>query len=98
MCLICVVLEESVEYGVVYFEIFLLFDFCGGGDLGVWCEYLYVIEEEVVKVEIDLGIMLCGVVICICYFGFEKVKVIVKCVVEIKGNFIIGLGLVGVEM
>jgi hypothetical protein len=34
------VLEESAADGVVYAETFLSPDFCGGGDLGAWREYL----------------------------------------------------------
>ena len=92
------VLEESAEHGVIYSETFLSPDFCGGGDLGAWREYLQAIEEEAAKAEADLGITLRGVVTCIRHFGPEKAKATAKCAVETKGNFITGLGLAGAEM
>lgn len=92
------VLEESAEHGVIYSETFLSPDFCGGGDLGAWREYLHAIEEEAAKAEADLGITLRGVVTCIRHFGPEKAKATAKCAVETKGNFITGLGLAGAEM
>ena len=39
------VLEQSAENGVVYSETFLSPDFCGGGDVAAWREYLHAIEE-----------------------------------------------------
>lgn len=58
---------------------------------------MYVIQEVVNCVEVIYGIILCGVVICICYEGFEIVKCIVFCVVEIVGDWIIGFGMGGDE-
>jgi adenosine deaminase len=40
------VLEESAENGVIYSETFLSPDFCGGGDVAAWREYLAAIREE----------------------------------------------------
>src|SRR6056297_1323445 len=53
-CLTRAVLEQSAEHGVVYTEIFLSPDFCGGRDLSAWREYLAAIREgaaEVPEVE-----------------------------------------------
>lgn len=39
------VLRQSATQGVVYTEIFVSPDFCGGGDLGAWREYLAALNE-----------------------------------------------------
>ena len=39
------VLDVSAANGVIYAEIFLSPDFCGGGDLGAWKEFLAAISE-----------------------------------------------------
>ena len=38
-------LEELAENGVIYAETFLSPDFCGGGDVSAWRDYLAEIEE-----------------------------------------------------
>jgi adenosine deaminase len=52
------VLEESAANGVVYSETFLSPDFCGGGDVAAWREYLTAIREEAERAEAELGITL----------------------------------------
>lgn len=92
------VLEESAANGVVYSEAFLSPDFCGGGDVGAWREYLSAIAETARKAEADLGITLRGIVTCIRHFGPEKAKTIARCAAETKGDFLNGFGIAGDEM
>lgn len=92
------VLEESAENGVVYSETFISPDFCGGGDVTAWREYLHAIEETATKAEADLGITLRGIVTPIRHFGPEKSKPIARCAAETVGEFITGFGIAGDEL
>ena len=92
------VLEKRAENGVVYSETFISPDFCGGGDLGAWREYLHAMEETAAKAEADLGITLRGVITCIRHFGPEKSRPIAECAAQTKGDFITGFGIAGDEL
>lgn len=92
------VLEESASHGVVYSETFLSPDFCGGGDVTAWREYLAAIEEAAAEGEKSFGITLRGVITCIRHFGPEQAKTAARCAVETKGDFITGFGMAGAEM
>lgn len=91
------VLEESAANGVVYCETFLSPDFCGGGDLAAWREYLHAIREAADEAERDMGITLRGVVTPIRHFGPEKAKRAALCAAETAGDWIVGLGMGGDE-
>lgn len=92
------VLEESAANGVVYSETFISPDFCGGGDVGAWREYLHAMEETAREAEAELGITLRGIITCIRHFGPEKSKPIAQCAAETKGDFITGFGIAGDEL
>lgn len=92
------VLEECAEHGVVYAETFLSPDFCGGGDVDAWRDYLAAIEEAADQAERDMGITLRGIITCIRHFGPEKAKPIAICAAETHGRFIRGFGIAGDEM
>ncbi|WP_306045677.1 adenosine deaminase [Nioella sp. MMSF_3534] len=92
------VLEESAENGVVYSETFISPDFCGGGDVAAWREYLHAMEETAAKAEVELGITLRGIITCIRHFGPEKAKPIAECAAQTKGSFITGFGIAGDEL
>jgi adenosine deaminase len=92
------VLTESAENGVVYSETFLSPDFCGGGDLVAWREYLHAIEEGAAEAERDMGITLRGIITGIRHFGPEQMKKAALCAAETKGDFIVGYGMAGAEM
>ncbi|MCC1493993.1 adenosine deaminase [Cognatishimia sp. F0-27] len=95
---LCVaVLEESAANGVVYSETFLSPDFCGGGDVGAWREYLHAIREAADAAERDMGITLRGIVTCIRHFGPEKAKAAALCAAETAGDWIVGFGMGGDE-
>lgn len=89
------VLEQSVEQGVIYTEAFLSPDFCGGGDLNAWSEYLHAMQEAAAAVN---GIEMRGIVTCIRHFGPEQAKTAALCAAETAGDFITGFGMGGDEM
>jgi adenosine deaminase len=91
------VLEQSAENGVVYSETFLSPDFCGGGDVAAWREYLHAIEEAADEAERTMGITLRGIITCIRHFGPEQAKTAARCAAETKGDFITGFGMAGAE-
>ncbi|WP_224815503.1 adenosine deaminase [Hasllibacter sp. MH4015] len=92
------VLEESAEHGVVYSESFLSPDFCGGGDVEAWKDYLAAIRQTAEEAERDLGITLRGIVTCIRHFGPERARAPAICATETAGDWIVGFGMGGDEM
>lgn len=92
------VLEESAANGVVYSETFLSPDFCGGGDLVAWRDYLAALEDAAAEAEAKMGITLKGIITCIRHFGPEQAKTAARCAAETKGDFITGFGMAGAEM
>ncbi|CUJ09989.1 adenosine deaminase [Cognatishimia activa] len=91
------VLEESAENGVVYTESFISPDFCGGGDVAAWKDYLAAIKEAADQAETDFGIILRGVVTCVRHFGPEKAKASALCAAETAGDWVVGFGMGGDE-
>ena len=92
------VLEETAAHGVVYMETFVSPDFCGGGDLTAWKEYLAAMEDAASEAEQEFGITLRGIVTGIRHFGPEACKPAAKCAAETFGDFITGYGMAGGEM
>lgn len=92
------VLAEAAAHGVVYLESFLSPDFCGGGDLTAWKEYLAAITEAAAQAEADLGIIMRGIVTGIRHFGPEACKPAARCAAETRGDFIVGYGMAGAEL
>lgn len=91
------VLEESASHGVVYQETFICPDFCGGGDVAAWREYLSAIETAAAEAERDHNITLRCIATCVRHFGAEKAKVTAKCAAEVAGDFVTGFGMGGAE-
>lgn len=91
------VLEQSAGHDVIYTEAFLSPDFCGGGDLIAWRDYLAAIETAAETAQTQLGITLRGCVTCIRHFGPEKARKIAQCAQETAGRFVTGFGLAGDE-
>ncbi|WP_058246405.1 adenosine deaminase [Tropicibacter naphthalenivorans] len=91
------VLEQSAENGVIYQETFLSPDFCGGGDVAAWREYLHAIQEAASVAERAHGIVLRGIVTPIRHFGPDKAKRTALCAAETAGDWIVGLGMGGDE-
>lgn len=92
------ILEESAAQGVVYTEAFLSPDFCGGGDLGAWREYLRAMVETAEAAEAELGITMRGIVTCIRHFGPERARAPAICAAETAGAWLTGFGMAGDEM
>ncbi|MBV2358713.1 adenosine deaminase [Thalassococcus sp. CAU 1522] len=91
------VLEESAANDVIYCETFLSPDFCGGGDVSAWQDYLHAIRETAEAAERDLGITLRGIVTCIRHFGPDKAKLAALCAAETAGDWLVGFGMAGDE-
>ena len=91
------VLEDRAKDGVIYAETFVSPDFCGGGDLSAWREYLHAITEAADEAERTMGITLKGIVTPIRHFGPEKSRPIALCAAETVGDFITGFGIAGDE-
>ncbi|WP_170325486.1 adenosine deaminase [Ruegeria arenilitoris] len=91
------ILEESAANGVVYSETFLSPDFCGGGDLHAWRDYLNAIQDAADEAERKYDITLRGVVTCVRHFGSEQAKRSAHCAAETAGDWITGFGMGGNE-
>ena len=91
------ILEHSAEQGVVYCESFLSPDFCGGGDVAAWREYLHAIQEAASRAEAEFGITLRGIVTPVRHFGPEQAKRTALCAAETAGDWVVGLGMGGDE-
>ncbi len=91
------VLEESAASGVVYSEVFISPDFCGGGDVAAWRDYLAAIEDAAREAEALHGITLRGVVTCIRHFDPAQAKRAALCAAETMGDFLVGFGMAGAE-
>ncbi len=92
------VLEQSAKHGVIYSETFLSPDFCGGGDVAAWRDYLAAIEEAAAEAEREFGITLRGIVTCIRHNGPDQAKRAALCAAETMGEFLTGFGMAGAEM
>jgi adenosine deaminase len=92
------VLEESAANGVVYGETFLSPDFCGGGDIGAWREYLAAIREAAEAAERAHGITLRGIITCIRHFGPDRARPIAACAADTAGDWLVGFGMAGDEL
>ena len=95
--LVLAVLEQSAANGVVYSECFVSPDFCGGGDVSAWRDYLHAMTEAADLAERTMGITLKGIVTCIRHFGPEQAKTAARCAAETMGPFITGFGMAGAE-
>ncbi|MGX9349604.1 adenosine deaminase [Shimia sp. W99] len=91
------VLEKSAENGVIYTETFLSPDFCGGGDVAAWREYLHAIQEAANRAEVDFGVIMRGIVTPVRHFGPDQAKRTALCAAETAGDWIVGLGMGGDE-
>jgi adenosine deaminase len=95
--LVMAVLESQAESGVVYSELSLCPDFCGGRDLGAWREYLHAIQEASERAEREMGITSRGIVTCIRHFGPDIAKETARCAAETAGDWLRGFGIAGDE-
>ena len=92
-----VILAEAADHGVVYLETFISPDFCGGGDMFAWRDYVAAIEQAATESERDAGITLRGIATAVRHFGPDNATASVRCAAETKGDFIVGFGMGGAE-
>ncbi|WP_043871383.1 adenosine deaminase [Celeribacter indicus] len=91
------VLEESAASNVVYTESFLAPDFCGGGDVTAWRDYLGAIEQAAAEMEREAGIVMRAIPTAVRHFGPEQAKRTARCAQETAGRFVTGFGMGGDE-
>ncbi len=91
------VLESSAENGVIYTEVFLCPDFCGGRDPIAWADYLAAIHDAARQAERDFAIAARGIITCIRHFGPDAARQTARCAAETAGDFITGFGMAGNE-
>lgn len=91
-------LEETARSGVIYCETFVSPDFCGGGDLIAWKEFLAAMQEGSAEAERDFGIVHRTIVTCLRHLGPDKAKPVARCAAETRGDYLTGFGMAGAEM
>jgi len=91
------VLAESASHGVVYTELFLAPDFCGGGDLIAWKEYLAAMSEGATAAKNASGIEARFIATCVRHLGAEQAKITSKVTAETAGGLLTGWGMGGDE-
>lgn len=91
------VLDVSAANGVIYTEMFLSPDFCGGGDLEAWKEYLAAMTLGAENGKAKHGIETRFIVTCIRHFGPEQAEKIARVAVATTGGLLTGYGMGGEE-
>lgn len=91
------VLERQAAEGVIYSEIFLSPDFCGGGDLGAWRDFLAAIREAATIAEDRWDTRMRGIVTCIRHLGPDVARRAALCAAETADDWLVGFGIAGEE-
>ncbi|RYH02283.1 adenosine deaminase [Salipiger sp. IMCC34102] len=92
------VLAESAFHGVIYTETFLSPDFCGGGDVAAWKDYLAAIAQAAADAQKEDGIVLKGIATAVRHHGQDACRKTAHCAAETAGDFLTGFGLAGAEL
>lgn len=82
---------------VIYTESFLAPDFCGGGDVTAWKDYLAAIKQAADEMEQEAGIVMRAIPTCVRHFGPDQAKKTALCAQETVGEFVTGFGMGGDE-
>lgn len=90
------VLTLAAEQGAIYAELFVSPDFCGGGDLDAWRDYLAALTETAAKLRAQ-GIDSRGIVTAVRHFEPPKARKAAICAAETAGDWITGFGMGGAE-
>lgn len=90
------VLEICAENGAVYVETFVSPEFCGGGDLTAWRDFLAAMTEAAASMWRH-GIDSRAIVTPIRHFGPERARKSAICAAETAGEWLTGFGLAGAE-
>lgn len=88
------VLRASEAEGVIYTEVFLAPDLCGGGDPGAWPEYLAAILEGAARVP---GVTARFIPTAIRHFGSERAEAAARVTVANPHAHVTGFGMGGEE-
>lgn len=88
------VLEALRAQGVVYTEIFLAPDLCGGGDPGAWGEYLAAIVEGAAAVPDTVARF---IPTAIRHLGPDRAEAAARLTAESAGPMVVGFGMGGEE-
>ena len=91
-------LEETASHGVIYCETFVSPDFCGGGDLDAWRDYLAAMKDASEEAGRQFGIVHKTIVTCLRHLGPEQAKPVARCAAETMGDYLVGFGMAGAEM
>ena len=94
--LLAEVQERSAEQSIVYTELFVSPEFCGGGDLSAWRDYLAAMTEIAAKARAQ-GIDSRAIVTAIRHFGPDRAKKTAICAAETAGEWVTGFGMGGAE-
>ena len=94
--LLAEVLERSAEQGVVYSELFVSPEFCGGGDLSAWRDFLAAMAEVAEKARGE-GIDSRAILTAIRHFGPDRARKTAICAAETAGAWVTGFGMGGSE-
>lgn len=90
------VLNRTAEEGAIYVELFISPDFCGGGDLHAWRDYLGAMEEVAARLRQD-GIESRAILTAVRHFGPDQARRAAICAAETSGGWVTGFGMGGAE-
>lgn len=94
--LLAEVLEQSAGQDVIYTEVFVSPEFCGGGDLSAWKDHLAAMAEVAGKARIQ-GIDSRAILTAIRHFGPDRARKTAICAAETAGDWVAGFGMGGAE-
>lgn len=95
--LIEAVLEQSHRQGVVYTEIFVSPDFCGGGDEAAWNDYLAALKTGIANAQETFGIVARIIVTCVRHFGPDQARKVAQLSANTASDILVGFGMGGDE-
>ncbi|MBJ2152479.1 adenosine deaminase [Paracoccus sp. IB05] len=95
--LMLAVAEQSAASGVIYSEIFISPDLCGGGDAAAFADYIAAIREAAAAAEAGFGVTFRTIATAIRHFGPERAKRAALAAAEEAGEFLTGFGMGGDE-
>jgi len=91
------VLDQCAANGVIYAELFLAADFCGGGDPVAWREYLAAIFAGADAARAKTGIECRFISTCVRHFGPEAAVKIARLSADSADDKLTGFGMGGEE-
>ena len=90
-------LKSSAQHGVIYTEFFVSPDFCGGGDLVAWREYLAAMEAAASYCEANMAVYCRFILTPIRHLGADRACVIADIAQKTIGGRLTGFGMGGDE-